>query len=116
MPKVYILVRRDLPPSQRLVMACHALAELVHAFTDYDRSGFDDDYTKMREWMTDSKTLVVFGVENKEELLAWEERLKLAGAIYRSFCEPHYDNLLMALAIHPSLPEGFFAGSGLKLL
>jgi hypothetical protein len=32
--KMYILVRRDLPPSARAVQACHAVAELMHKHGD----------------------------------------------------------------------------------
>jgi hypothetical protein len=32
MRKCYVLVRKDLSPSQRTVQACHAVAELVSQF------------------------------------------------------------------------------------
>ena len=113
--KVYLLVRRDLTPDQRLVQACHALVELVHEFTDYDRSGYDPNYQAMHDWVKEDKTLVVLGVKDQKELELWEERLTFGKFLYKTFTESHFGTKT-AMAIHPHLPEGFFMRSGLTLL
>lgn len=67
--KMYILVRRDLSPSVQTVQAAHAAAEFLLRCPEYHKSEFPPVDKNYPDW--DNGTMVVLGVENKEELHHW---------------------------------------------
>ena len=68
MNKMYVLVRKDLPRSQRTVQACHVVAEYLlkeYVFTNLDT---------IPSW--DNGTMIVYEVANKEDLKLWQQKLE----------------------------------------
>ena len=98
--KLYVLVRRDLSPSQQAVQAGHALAE--HLLRG-DLNGWDNG------------TLILLGVGNEQELQDWAERLTWRGLSYSMFREPDIGDQMTALACAPS-PEDRKLFRSLKLI
>jgi len=97
--KVYVLVRRDLPWPQPAIQACHAVASLAV------RNAADPQVV---QWMDESPTLVLLGVENEEELIGWEKLLHDRGDIFCCFSEPDFGDKKTALAVHPRSDAGLF--------
>lgn len=83
-PKVYILVRRDLPWAVRTVQAAHAVMQLVHdqPISDWGRYG---------------PTVVLLGVEDESELARWSDVLGARGVGFR---EPDMWDTLTAVAYY----------------
>lgn len=53
----------------------------------------------MQQWQTDSKTMVLLGVENEQELLKWTDKISGPHHIFR---EPDINNQATAIAIIPT--------------
>lgn len=104
-----MLVREDLSPVQRIVQACHAVAEFVYHQRD-DIEAID--------WIQSHKSIVIYGVPNQVELLEWlveMQQMKIPVAEFREPYEKAGVQLgLTAIAVHPNVPGRFFGG--LKLL
>lgn len=66
MDKMYVLVRKDLHPSVRVVQACHAVAEFLLL-----KSYVTPNWT--------NGTMVVLGVRDEDELKEWIEKLSEEG-------------------------------------
>ena len=81
--KLYVLVRKDLTRSQQAVQAGHAVAE-------YLLRGPSSSWG--------NGTLVYLGVRSERELLAWAERISLAGYNVAHFYEPDRGNEMTAFA------------------
>lgn len=82
MKKLYVLVRRDLSPSQQAVQGGHAVAEfLLHRDTTWKNG-----------------TLVYLGVKDLRELLKWMSRFDTFEIPYSAFYEPDIGNEPTALA------------------
>ncbi len=90
--RVYVIARQDLPPGQRAVQACHAVAELMFRHRDDPA---------VLEWARDHKTMVLLGVGSEAELLDWERRLSSDGVPLATFREPDMGGQATALAAHP---------------
>ena len=71
--KLYILVRRDLTPSQQAVQAGHALAAFLLKNPNC-------------EWK--NETLIYLGVKNEESLEKWKFKLQLKEINFAEFREP----------------------------
>ena len=71
--KLYILVRKDLTPSQQAVQTGHALAEFLLRNPD-------------TEW--NNGTLIYLGVKNEEELEKWKFKLRMKEITFSEFREP----------------------------
>jgi len=83
--KMYVLVRNDLYPSQRMVQAAHAVAETLLQ-------------SRHKGW--DNGTIVILGVDNIEELHDWYDRLCDTQEAHPScFREPYYDNDMTAISV-----------------
>ena len=80
--KLYILVRKDLTPSQTAVQAGHAVAEYLLA----------DPQT----WR--NNTLIYLGVKNLFHLEKWMDRLSSNGIDYIPWREPDINNEVTAIA------------------
>lgn len=81
--KLFVLVRKDLSPSQQAVQAGHAVAELL-------LNG------SRKKW--DNGTLVYLGVKNEEQLERWAYKLDVLNREYSRFREPDLDNQTTAIA------------------
>ncbi len=82
MSKLYVVVRRDLPWSQRAVQAGHGLAEYLLESNPSWSNG----------------TLVLLGVRNEDELLDVHQELSDIGFDHKIFREPDLDNEMTSLA------------------
>lgn len=92
--RTYVLVRRDLPRTQRAVQAGHALAELTF------RAGVRMDPI-FQKWVKEDKTLVILGVPNEETLKDFHQMVETRKMIHAEFREPDLNNEATALAIYP---------------
>lgn len=99
--KLYVLVREDLSPSQRMVQAAHAVAELT---------------LLQRHQGWDNGTIVILGVPDIEALHKWYNELIDEFPSWISFFEePYYNNEMTAISV--VCPDGSIRGlfSGLNL-
>jgi peptidyl-tRNA hydrolase len=99
--RLYILGRRDLSASQRMVQACHALAHLLLRHAG-DRA--------INEWAEEHRTLVILGVEGEHDLDRWRAELTSLGVPCEAFAEPDLGGETTALAVHPSADARLFRG------
>lgn len=97
--KTYVLVRRDLSYSQRVVQSCHAVVELVRRYKD------DSSISK---WADIDKTLVVLSVKDERELRRTSQRLSDARIRFAEFREPDMNNEVTAIAVHPETDANLF--------
>ena len=82
--KLYVIVRKDLTPSQRAVQAGHALAAyLLHG-------------SFLRRWK--NETLIYLGVKGLNQLQNLKRKFEIEGIDYVEFCEPDLNNEVTALA------------------
>jgi len=84
-PKMYVLVRRDLSETYRLVQGAHALAQYALEHGDL-----------FRVW--GNGTIVFLGVRNLIEMREWECTLSTAGKRFSAFHEPDLDEHITAIA------------------
>jgi hypothetical protein len=61
-------------------------------------------------WLDESPTLVLLGVEDESELIAWEKVLRDRGDIFECFSEPDIGDEKTALAVHPGTGGSLFRG------
>lgn len=81
--KLYVIVRKDLSPSQRAVQSGHAVAEfLLHG--------------PFSRWS--NGTLVYLGVKSLHQLENLKEKLKLYNVPFTEFKEPDIGNETTAIA------------------
>ena len=88
-PKLYILVRSDIPVPDQAVQACHA-AE-VHGIKF---AGNSSPWGK-RSGLT---TTVLVSVPNQSQLEVWHRKIHQACLEHIEFCEPDMNNQPTALA------------------
>ena len=85
-PKVYVLVRRDLPWPVRCVQATHVVMQLVRT-------------RKIEEWGAYGPAVVILGVADEQELRQW-----YTGQLFSEwpvgFKEPDLNNELTAVAYY----------------
>ena len=82
--KLYVIVRKDLTPSQRAVQAGHALAAyLLHG-------------SFLRRWQ--NETLIYLGVKGLKQLENLKRKFKYDGIEYVEFKDPDLDNETTAIA------------------
>lgn len=89
--RTIVIVRKDLSRSQQIVQAGHALAELVHYYSDHHEMG---------QWVELDKTLIVLGAKNLQHLKDIYGYVKDRFEC-RMFHEPDRDGEPTALAIYP---------------
>jgi hypothetical protein len=78
--KMYVLVRKDIPPIHRAVQGSHAVAEfLIH----HNRDGWKNG------------TMIMLGVPNEKALKYWKAKLADKAV---AFYEPDIGNQMTALA------------------
>lgn len=88
--KFYVLIRKDLSPSQQAVQGGHALAEFL-------LKGPATNWT--------NGTLVYLGVKNEQELYKWMHKLEMDNIQYSTFTEPDRNNEITALATDNQYPS-----------
>jgi alpha-beta hydrolase superfamily lysophospholipase len=71
MKKLFVLIRKDLSPSQQAVQAVHGAAEYMKHHSDWQNG-----------------TLVLLGVPDLPDLKVWTSRLETAGIAHSTFFEP----------------------------
>lgn len=79
---VYILIRKDLENSQRVVQSSHVVWEIAKEYT-----------------LQDHPSMVVLGVKNESSLIKERIRLEDLGLKVFSFNEPLFDNKLSSIAV-----------------
>ena len=91
--KLYVLVRRDLPKSYRMVQGMHAAA-LYAAKTHPYGSDYND-----KAWRADTGTIVALLVNDEEHLTHIQKYMSTTiGIPVASWWEPDLDNELTAVA------------------
>jgi hypothetical protein len=95
--KLYVIIRKDLTPSQQVVQSGHAIAEFL----------LTRPYTK---W--NNETLVILGLDNLDELNKFIFKLDHRGIKWVGFKEPDIGNELTAIACDEDEP----IFSGMELL
>ena len=90
---MYVLVRKDLSPSQQIVQSCHAVAEFVKEY---------NSDTQVSDWSDNHKTIVILGVENEQELKKWISKIDILDILYKYFREPDRNNEITAVATIPN--------------
>jgi len=82
--KLYVIVRKDLTPSQRAVQAGHALAAyLLHG-------------SFLRRWQ--NETLIYLGVKGLKQLENLKRKFHYEGINFVEFKEPDLDHEITAIA------------------
>jgi len=95
--KMYILVRKDLNWSNRMVQVAHAIAEFILRFCQDEG---------VQRWNETTQTMVLLGVENEAELLEWKSRF---GINQCHLCrEPDLADQATALVVHPQIDPEIF--------
>ena len=95
-PKLYVLVRRDLPWPVRTVQATHAAMQLLQA---HNHSG-PSYCIRCMDWGPHGPAVVLLGVDTELTLASW--LAKLAGAV--GFREPDLCDALTAVAWYGEAP------------
>lgn len=90
-PKLYVLVREDLPPGARVAQAVHG----AHEFAD----GCPVEYARWRE---NSNTVSVLGVRDEPHLRYFVEMAEMWDVPYALFREPDMDGARTVLVLAPS--------------
>lgn len=81
--KLYVIVRKDLTPSQRAVQAGHALAAyLLHG-------------SFLRRWK--NETLIYLGIKGLKQLENLKQKFEFNGIDYVEFREPDLNNEVTAI-------------------
>ncbi len=92
MKKLFVIVRKDLTPSQTAVQAGHAVAEyLLHS--------------RLSRWQ--NQTLIYLGVKGLRQLDKLKYKFEQNNIEYTEFCEPDMNNETTAIAtdIHNQFVE-----------
>ena len=89
-PKLYVVVRADLPPGDQAVQAIHATTEF----------GFQHGLLT-QEWHRDSNYLALLSVPDERALEELKQRAYIRGIPHTCFREPDLNNSLTAIALEP---------------
>jgi peptidyl-tRNA hydrolase len=90
--KMYVVVRRDLPPGLRAAQAGHAVAEMCLRFPESAHQWNDD---------SNGNYLIILEVHDEGELLEFYEEVKSWDILREFFREPDLCGQLTALAALP---------------
>tara|TARA_Y100000034_G_C6909981_1_gene423993 strand:+ start:9061 stop:9393 length:333 start_codon:yes stop_codon:yes gene_type:complete len=86
---LYVFVRNDLRPSQKIVQSIHATYEVGKTIED------DEDHP----------SVVLLKAKNEEQLINYREKVKDLGFRIKSFNEPYYDDSLTSFCVEPISEE-----------
>ena len=84
--KLYVLVRKNMTPSQRAVQGGHAVAEFLL------------NSKNAQEWR--NSTLVYLGVKGEHQLKNWIRKIEYANSECIIWREPDMDNQITSIAIY----------------
>lgn len=84
-PKLFILIRADIPLADQVVQAGHAVAEWCKRWQNGSK-----------EW--DNSTLVYVTVNELSHLSLWQRKLEMKGIEHSIFCEPDMQNQMTTIA------------------
>lgn len=87
LPKMYILVRKDLAETYRVVQGAHALAQYGLEHSDF-----------FKVW--NNGTVVFLGVNNLKSLRDWKLKLQMCKKRHSVFQEPDLDGQETAIACY----------------
>jgi hypothetical protein len=90
-PKLYVVVRQDLPPGAILSQAIHAAIEYSVVMRD-----------ELVAWHKASNTICVLGVKDEAELMAVANKMIDCRRKFVQFIEPDMESATTALCIEPS--------------
>ena len=90
-PKLYVLVRADLPPGPRAVQACHAALSFAH---EHD--------VVFRDWIRLSNYLIIKEAPDEATLRSVVELARNRRHKHTIFLEPDYGDSLTAIAVEPA--------------
>ena len=90
--KLYIVVRKDLPPGLQLSQSCHAALHFMRENRDITE-----------QWMLISDYIVILNIENEAELARLSEEATQRNIKFSSFREPDIDNQATAIALEPGI-------------
>jgi hypothetical protein len=90
-PKLYVLVRADLPPGPRAVQACHAALQFAH---DHD--------LVFRDWVRLSNYLIIKEAPDESALRSVVELARVRGHKHTLWTEPDLGDSLTAIAVEPA--------------
>jgi hypothetical protein len=88
-PKMYVLVRKDLEATYRIIQGSHAIVE--YSFLENVQA-----QAFYRAWR--NSTVIFLGVRNEQALEFWEFKLQSKGKIYAAWKEPDLKGQLTAIA------------------
>lgn len=100
--RLYVLVRKDLPPGYQIAQAIHAKDEFTHTFPEAEKS-----------WRDESNTIVVLAAD-QEEVVRWVDEMTERGIKCCWFEEPdmldkygHPQVTASAFDAQPEVAEAF---------
>ena len=93
LPRLYVLVRSDIPAGYQIAQAIHAKDEFTHTHPEREK-----------EWREESNTIVVLNVPCQHELLDYTNKASAKGIKNAVFREPDMGGEPTAAAFEPS-PE-----------
>lgn len=99
--KLYIVIRKDLPPGLMLAQACHAMRAFVDQCSEQDR-----------KWFTESNNIVCLEVEDETALLELVKKAVCLDIPHAVFREPDRDGEATAVAFDSGMRRHV---SGLRL-
>lgn len=88
MDKLYVVVRRDLPPGPQAVQSCHAAIQYC---MEHDA----------KEWFRVSNHLAVLSAANEDGLKKLILKARTYGIKFSTFQEPDLDDSITAVAFEP---------------
>ena len=104
-PKLYVLVRGDIPPGYQIAQAIHAKDEFTHTHPELEK-----------QWRDESNTIVVLNVHCQHELMDWVHKASFQGIRFAVFHEPDLEGEPTAAAFeHGSSSSELFSRLPLAL-
>ena len=94
-PKMYVLVREDLPRQYASVQAGHAVAKLVY---QWSASSQRTDTRLLEDWVNQSNVLVYLGAKNFDQLAEYAGKLARINIPWVQFIEPDLNDETTAIA------------------
>lgn len=88
--KLYLITRRDIPPSYQAVQSCHALRQFTAEHPDTDA-----------EWFASSNYLALLSASDEVELMELIVKARANDVRWSAFHEPDVGGKITAIALEP---------------